>query len=256
MSTIKIPPVLRGSVGGDKEVEASGGNVGEVLRALASQHPATESQLFSEDGELNRYVNVYLNDEDVRVLEGLDTSVVGQRHDRDPAGHGRRQPLIVRLAERRDEPAWARMWDESARAAFTELLPAGARVPRGGPRALARAARRPGRLHADGRGRTASCSGSRPAARAATRMRATASARCAACSWPPAAGAQGVGRALMAAALDSLRERGCIEATRLVLRGQRARERFYETRGFTRDGAEQTEEVWADLPEVRYRRSL
>ena len=75
MSTIKIPPVLRGSVGGEKEVEASGGNVGEVLRALASQHPATESQMFSENGELNRYVNVYLNDEDVRVLQGLDTSV-------------------------------------------------------------------------------------------------------------------------------------------------------------------------------------
>jgi sulfur-carrier protein len=75
MSTIKIPPVLRGSVGGAKEVEAPGENVGEVLRSLASQHPATESQLFSEDGELNRYVNVYLNDEDVRVLQGLDTSV-------------------------------------------------------------------------------------------------------------------------------------------------------------------------------------
>ena len=75
MSTIKIPPVLRGSVGGEKQVEASGANVGEVLRALASQHPATESQLFSEDGELNRYVNVYLNDEDVRVLQGLDTNV-------------------------------------------------------------------------------------------------------------------------------------------------------------------------------------
>ena len=75
MATIKIPPVLRGSVGGEKEVQASGGDVGEVLRSLASQHPATESQLFSEDGELNRYVNVYLNDEDVRVLEGLDTSV-------------------------------------------------------------------------------------------------------------------------------------------------------------------------------------
>jgi sulfur-carrier protein len=75
VSTIKIPPVLRGSVGGVKEVEVSGGNVGEVLRALAAEHPATESQLFSEDGELNRYVNVYLNDEDVRVLEGLDTSV-------------------------------------------------------------------------------------------------------------------------------------------------------------------------------------
>ena len=75
MSTIKIPPVLRGSVGGEKEVEASGGNVGEVLRALASQHPATESQLFSEEGDLNRYVNVYLNDEDVRVLDGLETGV-------------------------------------------------------------------------------------------------------------------------------------------------------------------------------------
>jgi molybdopterin synthase sulfur carrier subunit len=75
MSVVKIPPVLRASVGGAKEVEASGSNVGEVLRSLAEQHPATESQLFSEDGELNRYVNVYLNDEDVRVLQGLDTEV-------------------------------------------------------------------------------------------------------------------------------------------------------------------------------------
>jgi MoaD family protein len=75
MATIKIPPVLRGSVGGEKEVQASGGDVGQVLRSLAEQHPETESQLFSEDGELNRYVNVYLNDEDVRVLGGLGTSV-------------------------------------------------------------------------------------------------------------------------------------------------------------------------------------
>jgi sulfur-carrier protein len=75
VSTIKIPPVLRASTGGAKEVEASGSNVGELLRSLAGEHPATESQLFSEDGELNRYVNVYLNDEDVRVLEGLDTGV-------------------------------------------------------------------------------------------------------------------------------------------------------------------------------------
>ena len=75
MSTVKIPPVLRASVGGAKEVEASGSDVGAVLRSLAEQHPATESQLFSEDGELNRYVNVYLNDEDVRVLDGLGTTV-------------------------------------------------------------------------------------------------------------------------------------------------------------------------------------
>ena len=75
MATIKIPPVLRPSVGGEKEVAADGENVGAVLRALADQHPATQSQLFSTDGQLNRYVNVYLNDEDVRVLDGLDTGV-------------------------------------------------------------------------------------------------------------------------------------------------------------------------------------
>jgi len=75
MSTIKIPPVLRPSTGGEREVSADGSNVGEVLRALAREHPATESQLFGEDGTLNRYVNVYLNDEDVRVLNGLDTDV-------------------------------------------------------------------------------------------------------------------------------------------------------------------------------------
>jgi molybdopterin synthase sulfur carrier subunit len=75
VATIKIPPVLRPSVGGEKEVEAGGQNVGAVLQSLAEQHPATQSQLFSADGQLNRYVNVYLNDEDVRVLDGLDTGV-------------------------------------------------------------------------------------------------------------------------------------------------------------------------------------
>jgi sulfur-carrier protein len=75
VSTVKIPPVLRASVGGAREVEAAGDSVGAVLRSLADRHPATESQLFSEEGGLNRYVNVYLNDEDVRVLDGLDTGV-------------------------------------------------------------------------------------------------------------------------------------------------------------------------------------
>jgi molybdopterin synthase sulfur carrier subunit len=75
VSTVKIPPVLRSSTGGEKEIEVDGGTVGDVLRALTARHPATESQLFSEEGELNRYVNVYLNDEDVRVLEGLQTAV-------------------------------------------------------------------------------------------------------------------------------------------------------------------------------------
>jgi sulfur-carrier protein len=73
--TLKIPPVLRTSTGGEREVEGSGANVGDVLRDLAAKHPATASQLFGDGGELNRYVNVYLNDEDVRVLQGLDTPV-------------------------------------------------------------------------------------------------------------------------------------------------------------------------------------
>ena len=77
MAMIKIPPVLRASVGGEREVSAPGASVGEVLRGLVQAHPATQTQLFGGDGELNRYVNVYLNDEDVRVLDGLGT-VVGE----------------------------------------------------------------------------------------------------------------------------------------------------------------------------------
>ena len=75
MATVRIPPVLRPSVGGEREVSVDGSNVGELLEALAESHPETRSQLFGDDGELNRYVNVYLNDEDVRVLDGLGTGV-------------------------------------------------------------------------------------------------------------------------------------------------------------------------------------
>jgi molybdopterin converting factor small subunit len=75
VSTVKIPPVLRSSTGGEKEVEAEGADVGEVLRSLVEKHPDTQGQLFGDGGELNRYVNVYLNDEDVRVLDGLSTGV-------------------------------------------------------------------------------------------------------------------------------------------------------------------------------------
>ena len=75
MANVKIPPVLRAQTGGQSEVSVSGGTVGETLKALAAEHPGTSEQLFSPEGELNRYVNVYLNDEDVRVLDGLETSV-------------------------------------------------------------------------------------------------------------------------------------------------------------------------------------
>ena len=65
--------MLRPQTEGEAEVTVDGATVGDALRFLAERHPATRDQLFSPDGELNRYVNVYLNDEDVRVLDGLDT---------------------------------------------------------------------------------------------------------------------------------------------------------------------------------------
>ena len=77
MPTIKIPPVLRAQTGGEAEVTTDGATVGEALRALVEVHPGTAEQLFSPEGNLNRYVNVYLNDEDVRVLNGLDTAASG-----------------------------------------------------------------------------------------------------------------------------------------------------------------------------------
>jgi GNAT superfamily N-acetyltransferase len=67
---------------------------------------------------------------------------------------------------------------------------------------------------------------------------------------------QGVGGGLMAAALDSLRERGCTEATVWSFAANERANAFYEKAGFTRDGAERTEEAWAHLLEIRYRRSL
>jgi molybdopterin synthase sulfur carrier subunit len=73
MPTIKLPPVLRPQTDGQAEVSVEGATVGEVLRALADRYPETRDQLFSPEGDLNRYVNVYLNDEDVRVLDGLET---------------------------------------------------------------------------------------------------------------------------------------------------------------------------------------
>jgi sulfur-carrier protein len=74
-ATVKIPPVLRPQTGGEATVEADGSTVGDILAALVEAHPDTRGQLFADDGDLNRYVNVYLNDEDVRVLDGLETAI-------------------------------------------------------------------------------------------------------------------------------------------------------------------------------------
>ena len=74
-ATVKIPPVLRPQTGGEATVSADGSTVGDVLSALVDAHPDTRQQLYADDGDLNRYVNVYLNDEDVRVLDGLETAI-------------------------------------------------------------------------------------------------------------------------------------------------------------------------------------
>jgi sulfur-carrier protein len=74
MSRVRIPPQLRGEVGGAREVPAEGGNVRELLDDLLARFPALRYQLV-EDDELAPFVNVYVEGEDVRTLDGLDTPV-------------------------------------------------------------------------------------------------------------------------------------------------------------------------------------
>ena len=80
MSVVKIPTVLRPQVGGNKEVELGGATVGELVTALTAEYPSLKSQLLTVDGELNRFVNVYVNGQDVRYLDGLSTPV-GERDE-------------------------------------------------------------------------------------------------------------------------------------------------------------------------------
>jgi sulfur-carrier protein len=75
VSMVRIPPVLRAATGGEREIEVPGATVSEVLDALYELHPAVRTQLQTPEGELHRFVNVYLNDEDVRLLSWLDTEV-------------------------------------------------------------------------------------------------------------------------------------------------------------------------------------
>jgi molybdopterin synthase sulfur carrier subunit len=74
MSRIRIPPQLRGEVGGEREVPAEGETVRELLHDLMSRFPGLRPQLV-EDGDLAPFVNVYVEGEDVRTLDGLDTPV-------------------------------------------------------------------------------------------------------------------------------------------------------------------------------------
>ncbi len=73
--TVHIPTPLRGHVGGEAKLEVAGATVREVLGAVGERHPQLRARLFNERSELNRFVNVFLNDEDVRFLQSLDTPV-------------------------------------------------------------------------------------------------------------------------------------------------------------------------------------
>jgi molybdopterin converting factor small subunit len=73
--TVRIPTQLRPLAGGAGEVALDGTTVGEVLKALDGAHPGFADRLFDDDGALRRFVNVFLADEDVRFLQGLETPV-------------------------------------------------------------------------------------------------------------------------------------------------------------------------------------
>ena len=75
MTALRIPPVLRAATGGEKRLTIEGATVGEVIDRLVASYPGTEAQLRTPEGELNRFVNVFVNGTDVRHLQALDTPV-------------------------------------------------------------------------------------------------------------------------------------------------------------------------------------
>jgi len=72
---VNIPTPLRRYTEGNGEIEVSGSSVGSALDALLQQYPSLKKQLYTDDGRLRSFVNVYLNDEDIRYLEKANTAV-------------------------------------------------------------------------------------------------------------------------------------------------------------------------------------
>jgi MoaD family protein len=73
--SVRLPNVLRAHVGGVAVLEIDGSTIGEVLSTLVAEHPGLTGQVISEEGTLNKFVNIYVNDDDVRYLQQLDTPV-------------------------------------------------------------------------------------------------------------------------------------------------------------------------------------
>ncbi len=74
-ATVRIPTILRTYTAGAGEVEADGGTLAEVLASLDSNHPGIRSRILDDGGALRRFVNVYVGDEDVRFVGGLEAEV-------------------------------------------------------------------------------------------------------------------------------------------------------------------------------------
>ena len=74
-TTVRIPTALRTLTGGAGEVAVEGSTVGEVLKSLDADHRGIGERLFDETGNLRRFVNVFVADEDIRFLDGLSTAV-------------------------------------------------------------------------------------------------------------------------------------------------------------------------------------
>ena len=72
---VRLPTVLRSAAGGQATVSAEGATVGEVFEDLVRQHPGLRSQLLTDEGELHRHLNVFLNDDDIRYLGKLEAKV-------------------------------------------------------------------------------------------------------------------------------------------------------------------------------------
>ncbi|HWA65316.1 MAG TPA: ubiquitin-like small modifier protein 1 [Mycobacteriales bacterium] len=71
--TVRVPTILRSLTGGAAEVTAEGATLADVLDALEADHTGIRARVLDEDGKLRRFVNVYVNDDDVRFAEGLQT---------------------------------------------------------------------------------------------------------------------------------------------------------------------------------------
>jgi sulfur-carrier protein len=74
-ATIRIPTPLRTATGGASTVDVDAGTVGEALASLEQAHPGVSERLLDDNGRLRRFVNVFVDDEDVRFAQGLDTPV-------------------------------------------------------------------------------------------------------------------------------------------------------------------------------------